>query len=124
MCFDTDSTPPIPAIKGAAVSHDDLVLRAADGNELAAFLAAPDEPATAGIVIWAGVRYDNFTCFQGRLIFPAFLSGLLLLAEGFDGVVGRWTGARRWLNPMLAASYVVFGVYFAVEVASVLAGSA
>jgi len=80
--------------------------------------------ATAGIVIWAGVRYDNFTCFQGRLIFPVFFSGLLLLAEGFDGVVGRWTGARRWLNPMLAASYVVFGVYFAVEVASVLAGSA
>jgi len=56
MCFDTDSTPPIPAIKGAAVSHDDLVLRAADGNELAAFLAAPDGPATAGIVILPDVR--------------------------------------------------------------------
>jgi carboxymethylenebutenolidase len=56
VCFDTDSTPPIPAIKGAAVSHGDLVLRAADGNELAAFLAAPDEPATAGIVILPDVR--------------------------------------------------------------------
>jgi hypothetical protein len=32
MCFDTDSTPPIPAISGAAVSHDNLVLTAADGN--------------------------------------------------------------------------------------------
>ena len=37
MCFDTDSLPPIPVISGAAVSHDDLVLEAADGNRFAAF---------------------------------------------------------------------------------------
>src|SRR6478735_8878870 len=56
MCFDTDSAPPIPVLKGAAVSHDDLVLRAADGNELAAFLANPDEPVTVGVVILPDVR--------------------------------------------------------------------
>src|SRR6266566_1750420 len=56
MCFDTDSEPPIPAIAGAAVSHDDLVLVASDGNELAAFLAAPDEPAATGVVILPDVR--------------------------------------------------------------------
>jgi carboxymethylenebutenolidase len=56
MCFDVDSAPPIPTIAGAAVSHDDLVLRAADGNELAAFLATPEEPATAGVVIYPDVR--------------------------------------------------------------------
>jgi carboxymethylenebutenolidase len=56
MCFDTDSAPPIPVIAGAAISHEDLVLRAADGNELAAFLATPDgEPAT-GVVILPDVR--------------------------------------------------------------------
>ena len=44
MCFDIDSAPPIPVIAGAAVSHELLKLRAADGNELAAFLATPDEP--------------------------------------------------------------------------------
>src|SRR2546421_1320355 len=56
MCFDTDSAPPIPVLGGAAVSHDDLVLTAADGTELAAFLATPDEPARAGIVILPDVR--------------------------------------------------------------------
>ena len=56
MCFDTDSAPPIPAIAGAAISHEQLTLRAADGNELAAFLAVPDEPGTTGIVILPDVR--------------------------------------------------------------------
>jgi len=56
MCFDRDSLPPIPAISGAAVSHDDLVLEAADGNRLAAFSATPDEPSGAGIVILPDIR--------------------------------------------------------------------
>jgi carboxymethylenebutenolidase len=56
MCFDTDSLPPIPVISGAAVSHEELVLEATDGNRFAAFLAEPEEPATTGIVILPDVR--------------------------------------------------------------------
>jgi carboxymethylenebutenolidase len=56
MCFEPDSLPPIPTISGAAVSHDDLVLEAGDGNRFAAFLATPDEPAQTGIVILPDVR--------------------------------------------------------------------
>jgi carboxymethylenebutenolidase len=56
MCFDLDSSPPVAVIAGAAVSHDDLVLTAADGNELAAFVATPEEPATTGVVILPDVR--------------------------------------------------------------------
>src|SRR5258708_3296827 len=56
MCFELDSEPPIPAISGAAVSPDALVLEAADGNRFAAFLATPDEPAATGIVILPDVR--------------------------------------------------------------------
>ena len=56
MCFDLDSAPPIPASRGAAVSHDDLVLEAADGNRFAAFVATPEEPARAGVVILPDVR--------------------------------------------------------------------
>ena len=56
MCFDLDSAPPIAPISGAAVSHDDLVLEAGDGNRLAAFLAVPEEPATTGIVVLPDVR--------------------------------------------------------------------
>src|SRR5262249_22870072 len=56
MCHEPDSSPPIPRIAGAAVSHEDLVLEAADGNRLAAFAATPDEPSGAGIVILPDVR--------------------------------------------------------------------
>jgi carboxymethylenebutenolidase len=56
VCFDSDSEPPIPRIAGAAVSHDDLTLTSADGTELAAFLATPDDDARAGVVILPDVR--------------------------------------------------------------------
>ena len=56
MCFDNDSSPPIPAISGAAVSHEELVLEAADGNRFAAFAAQPDEPGGTGVVILPDVR--------------------------------------------------------------------
>jgi carboxymethylenebutenolidase len=56
MCFDSDSLPPIPVISGAAVSHEDLVLSADDGNRFAAFRAIPDGPADVGVVILPDVR--------------------------------------------------------------------
>jgi carboxymethylenebutenolidase len=56
MCFELDSSPPIPVISGAAVSHDDVVLEAKDGNRFAAFVAAPEEPGGVGVVILPDVR--------------------------------------------------------------------
>lgn len=56
MCFELDSLPPIPVIRGAAVSHEDLVLKAPDGNRLAAFAATPDQPTDVGVVILPDVR--------------------------------------------------------------------
>ena len=56
MCFDSDSLPPIPVLSGAAVSHDELVLSAADGNRFAAFRAVPEAPAAVGVVILPDVR--------------------------------------------------------------------
>jgi carboxymethylenebutenolidase len=56
MCFELDSLPPVPVIAGAAVSHEDLELEAADGNSFAAFHAAPDEPSTVGVVVLPDVR--------------------------------------------------------------------
>jgi carboxymethylenebutenolidase len=56
MCHELDSEPPIAQIAGAAISHADVVLDAADGNRLAAFVATPDEPASVGVVILPDVR--------------------------------------------------------------------
>jgi carboxymethylenebutenolidase len=56
MCFELDSLPPIPVIAGAAVSHEDLELEAADGASFAAFHASPEEHADAGVVVLPDVR--------------------------------------------------------------------
>jgi carboxymethylenebutenolidase len=56
VCFELDSLPPIVRIAGAAVSHDDLELEAADGNRFAAFEATPDDPNGIGVVILPDVR--------------------------------------------------------------------
>src|SRR5207248_2284026 len=56
MCFDLDSSPPIPVISGAAVSHDDLVLETKDGNRFVAFAAMSDEPNGVGVVIYPDIR--------------------------------------------------------------------
>jgi carboxymethylenebutenolidase len=90
MCFDLDSTPPIPVIAGAAVSHDDLVLTAADGNEFAAFVAAPDEPSRVGIVIFPDVR--GLYHFYEELALRFAERGYAALA--FD-YFGRTAGATK-----------------------------
>ena len=56
MCFELDSLPPVPVVAGAAVSHRDLELQAADGNRFAAFLAEPDDGKGVGVVILPDVR--------------------------------------------------------------------
>ena len=56
MCHEPDSAPPVPRIYGAAVSHENIVLEAADGNRFAAFIAAPEEPSRVGIVILPDIR--------------------------------------------------------------------
>jgi carboxymethylenebutenolidase len=56
VCFDLDSSPPIPVLSGAAISHEDIVLQSADGTRFAAFAATPDGPSGNGIVILPDVR--------------------------------------------------------------------
>lgn len=54
MCFDLDSSPPIPHIRGGSVEHRDLMLVAGDGTEFAAFEAlAGSGPA---VVVLPDVR--------------------------------------------------------------------
>jgi carboxymethylenebutenolidase len=90
MCFDLDSLPPVPRIAGAAVSHNDIELEAADGNRFAAFEATPDEPNGIGIVILPDVR--------GLYRFYEELA-LRFAERGFDAVAidyfGRTAGAAK-----------------------------
>ena len=56
MCYDDDSSPPIEVIDGGVGGHGDLVLKAADGNEFAAFSATSSQGKGPGVVILPDVR--------------------------------------------------------------------
>jgi carboxymethylenebutenolidase len=90
VCFDLDSEPPIPRIAGAAVSHDDLVLTAADDNRFAAFLAAPDGLAKTGVVILPDVR--GLFQFYEELALRFAERGYLAIALDY---FGRTAGAAK-----------------------------
>src|SRR4029453_4965583 len=95
MCFDLDPAPPIPAISGAAVSHDDLVLEAADGNRFAAFYATPEEEARTGIGILPDVR--GLYGFYEELALRFAERGYAAIA--FD-YFGRTAGAPHRADPL------------------------
>jgi carboxymethylenebutenolidase len=90
VCFELDSAPPIPAIRGAAVSHEDLVLEASDGNSFAAFAATPDEPGEVGVVILPDVR--GLSRFYEELALRFAERGIAAVA--FD-YFGRTAGAAK-----------------------------
>jgi carboxymethylenebutenolidase len=90
VCFELDSSPPIPVISGAAVSHDDLVLEARDGNRFAAFLATPDTVSDTGVVILSDVR--GLYRFYEELALRFAERGYTALA--FD-YFGRTAGAEK-----------------------------
>jgi carboxymethylenebutenolidase len=90
VCFELDSSPPIAVIRGAAVSHEDLTLQAADGNTFAAFYATPEEPATVGVVVLPDVR--GLYRFYEELALRFAERGIAALA--FD-YFGRTAGASK-----------------------------
>jgi carboxymethylenebutenolidase len=55
MCFDHDSSPPVPPVGGAAIDTRRLTLTAADGNEFAAFEAL-GAGAGASVLVLPDVR--------------------------------------------------------------------
>ncbi|HEY4347838.1 MAG TPA: dienelactone hydrolase family protein [Gaiellaceae bacterium] len=120
MCFELDSSPPIPAIAGAAVSHDDLVLEAADGNRFAAFAAAPDEQAGVGIIVLPDVRglyrfYEEVALRFAERGFAAFAfdyfgrtAGVAKRGEDFDYMpeVAKTTPEGIQTDVAAAAAYL------------------
>ncbi len=56
MCYETSARPPLPPIVGGAATGKALTLKAADGNEFAAFSALGEKSGGPGIVVLPDVR--------------------------------------------------------------------
>ena len=89
MCFDLDSSPPVPPVAGAAVGHEHLTLAADDGAQFAAFHAIGPGEGPA-VVILPDVR--------GLYRFYEELA-LRLAEHGYDALAidyfGRTAGVGR-----------------------------
>ena len=56
MCYDSKARPPFPAERRGGAQGEDVTLTAADGNQFAAFIARPENPTGAQLVILPDVR--------------------------------------------------------------------
>ena len=56
MCYDDNAIPPTPPGSAGAAQGEDLVLMAKDGNRYYAYLAFPEHPSNAQILIYPDVR--------------------------------------------------------------------
>jgi carboxymethylenebutenolidase len=56
MCFDNDSRPPLPPIRGGALDARELTLTSRDGTAIPAYAARAESPTGAGLVILPDVR--------------------------------------------------------------------
>ena len=56
MCYDDNAIPPTPPGSAGAAKGEDLVLMAEDGNRFYAYLAWPEHPGNAQILIYPDVR--------------------------------------------------------------------
>jgi 4-amino-4-deoxy-L-arabinose transferase-like glycosyltransferase len=68
------------------------------------------------LVLRTGLKYDVWSCFQGRLLFPSMFAIMLLFGWGVETVGHRWAFTRPMLNIVLVAAYAILGSYFVVEV--------
>jgi carboxymethylenebutenolidase len=86
VCFELDSLPPVPVVRGASVTHHDLVLEAADGSRFAAFGASPEEPGRTGVVVLPDVR--GLYRFYEELALRFAERGLAAVAIDYFGRTG------------------------------------
>jgi carboxymethylenebutenolidase len=91
MCFDIDSSPPVPPITGGSVAHADLELTSSDGTRFAAFEATAG--STEAVVILPDVRG----------LFPFYEELALRFAEhGIDAIAidyfGRTAGTDKRMS--------------------------
>lgn len=80
-----------------------------------AFLAA-----NLALVIAAGVKYDAWSCFQSRLLFPSFAAIAFGYAWGIEWIGRKWPASTRFVDVTSIALYAAFLTYFGIEISSVV----
>jgi hypothetical protein len=78
--------------------------------------------ANAALVIAVGLRYDAWSSFNARLVFPSMACLALGLGLGIDRVARRWPRSVPAVDVACGSLYVLFVVYFGLEILHVARG--
>jgi len=73
------------------------------------------------IIVAAGVKYDVWSCFQGRLLFPSMIGLVLGMGWGVETVVRRFPRLVPVLDGGLPVVYALLAAYLAIEVGHAMA---
>lgn len=90
MCYDDQAQPPAAPDANGQAHGQDLVLTASDGNRFAAYLATPDQPSAAYVLIYPDVR--GLFQFYKDLALRFAETGMTALALDYFGRTAGLTG--------------------------------
>jgi hypothetical protein len=76
--------------------------------------------ANLAIVMAAGVKYDAWSCFQSRLLFPSFAAISLGYAWGIEAIRPKWPASTRFVDMSSIALCAAFLTYFGIEITHVV----
>jgi hypothetical protein len=66
------------------------------------------------------VKFDAWSCFQSRLLFPSFAAIAFGYAWGIEHTQRKWPALRPIIDAFCISLYAVFLTYFAIEIAFVV----
>jgi len=76
--------------------------------------------ANLALVLAAGVKYDAWSCFQSRLLFPSFAAIAFGYGWGIEYTQRKWPSLRPVVDALAISLYAAFLTYFAIEIGFVV----
>jgi hypothetical protein len=72
------------------------------------------------LVIYAGIKYDVWSCFQSRLFLPSFFAIILFYAEGLDCIMEKGALLRNGILLSSVFLLLLFVGYFSMEIGYII----
>lgn len=76
--------------------------------------------ANLALIVYAGIKYDVWSCFQSRLLFPSLFVFLLLFDDGLDYILKYFKKAQIWIYGSLTCLTLLFSAYFSLEIGNIV----
>ena len=76
--------------------------------------------ANVALIVYAGIKYDVWSCFQSRLVFPSLFAFVLFFDDGLNYLLTRFKKAQNSIYGSLTCLIILFLSYFVVEIGHIV----